>query len=664
MGCCIGAEHSNWCADDYDIVYVDGEGKEYCIFHAPANCKFVKKYVEGVGEKPELISGEEFNELVFARIQGVIDAGVDEERDKWDKWDWRSWNPRCNFAGTIFFADISFTEFNGEEGKYLPSINFDSSQFRGSASFSSSQFRGDASFSSSQFRGFAYFDSSQFRDSAYFNSSQFRDSAYFNSSQFRGSASFSFSQFRGDASFSSSQFRDSAYFNSSQFRGFASFSSSQFRGSAYFDSSQFRGSASFRSSQFRGSASFSSSQFRGSAYFDSSQFRGSASFRSSQFRGSASFRSSQFRGSASFLSSQFRVGGDFGDSESRKQIKFNDSIFHNMSFDNMEFKGPAYFDNVTFEESVSFVRSIFHDYSNFEQTEFYGETNFKHALFKEWTYFRNVTFTGKTSFAGTISKEKILIEATDLLNMPFTETNIESFKFIECEWDKGEDGINLVYDEANQDELKTKNSTLEEIYRRLKKVARENADEEQTSAWHYKEKEMKKREVDSAFFFPAIITTFLTFIAFLICCGLLESTAPYYSLIVLIPIALAIPFLLIQNQYKKFKLKYKDVQKSKNWFSKIYLNIYYWISGYGENPLRAGVLLVVLILLPFLISFFIGFKNGADWVKHAMWYMPLLKVQLSDGIRGVQYFWKGVSVSLITIQAALFAFALRNKLRR
>ncbi|WP_291329892.1 pentapeptide repeat-containing protein [Desulfovibrio sp. UCD-KL4C] len=359
-------------------------------------------------------------------------------------------------------------------------------------------------------------------------------------------------------------------------------------------------------------------------------------------------------------------GGDFGDSESRKQIKFNDSIFHNMSFDNMEFKGPAYFDNVTFEETVSFVRSIFHDYSNFEKAKFLKEAIFKHALFKEWTYFRNVSFNGKTSFAGTISKEKILIEATNLSNMFFAETNIESFKFLECEWDKGEDGINLVYDEVKQDELETKNSTLEEIYRRLKKVARENADEEQTSAWHYKEKEMKKREADSAFFFPAIITTFLTFIAFLICCGLLESTAPLFPLIVLIPTALAIPCFLIQNQNKKFKLKYKYVPKSKNWFSKIYLNIYYWISGYGENPLRAGVLFVVLVSLPFMINFFTGFKDGADWVKHAMWYMPLLKVNFpkSASFEGLQYFWKGVSVSLITIQAALFAFALRNKLRR
>ncbi|WP_291329891.1 pentapeptide repeat-containing protein [Desulfovibrio sp. UCD-KL4C] len=241
MGCCIGAKHNNWCAD-YDVVYVDGDGKEYCIFHAPANCKFVEKYVEGVGEKPELISGEEFNELVFARIQGVIDAGEDEERDKWD---WVNWNPRCNFAGTIFFADISFIEFNGEEGKYLPSINFLSSQFRGYAYFDSSQFRGYASFSSSQFRGSASFYSSQFRGSAYFYSSQFR----------------------GSASFSSSQFRGSAGFDSSQFRGYAYFDSSQFRGDAYFYSSQFRGSASFYSSQFRGSASFLSSQFRGGGRF-------------------------------------------------------------------------------------------------------------------------------------------------------------------------------------------------------------------------------------------------------------------------------------------------------------------------------------------------------------------------------------------------------------
>ncbi|ACS79623.1 hypothetical protein Desal_1561 [Maridesulfovibrio salexigens DSM 2638] len=31
MGCCVGADHSNWC-EEYDIVYIDAEGKNIVFF--------------------------------------------------------------------------------------------------------------------------------------------------------------------------------------------------------------------------------------------------------------------------------------------------------------------------------------------------------------------------------------------------------------------------------------------------------------------------------------------------------------------------------------------------------------------------------------------------------------------------------------------------------
>ncbi len=145
MGCCVGEKYSNWCQENptgpsYPTVYIDKEGKEYCIFHAPAECKFVELYDERSGEeKPPMMDGHEFNQLVFARIQAVIDAGDDE---KLDEYDFFGWNPRCNFSGTIFFADISFSDFNSENEKELPPINFHESQFRRVAYFHNSQFRG------------------------------------------------------------------------------------------------------------------------------------------------------------------------------------------------------------------------------------------------------------------------------------------------------------------------------------------------------------------------------------------------------------------------------------------------------------------------------------------------------------------------------------------
>ncbi|OEU69153.1 MAG: hypothetical protein BA863_17645 [Desulfovibrio sp. S3730MH75] len=180
MGCCIGAEHSDWCKNDgYEIVYVDREGKEYCVFHAPADCKYVSPYVEGVGEKPGLISGDDFNAKVFDRIDAVIDAGMIDWLDKWDEFDWENWNPRCNFAGAIFFVDISFSTFNKRASKYLPPINFNSCQFCEEVSFDFSNFSGVVCFHQSKFNGEANFRYSRFRGRAYFNNTKFDSKADF-----------------------------------------------------------------------------------------------------------------------------------------------------------------------------------------------------------------------------------------------------------------------------------------------------------------------------------------------------------------------------------------------------------------------------------------------------------------------------------------------------
>ncbi|WP_415718210.1 pentapeptide repeat-containing protein [Maridesulfovibrio sp.] len=702
MGCCVGEKHNNWC-EEYGIVYIDAEGKEYCIFHAPADCKFVKFYDERKGgEKPALMDAEQFNGMVFERIDAVIEAGVDEERDKFD---FSNWNPRCNFSGTIFPYSISFNEYDGQNDKYLPPINFISSQFSGDADFRSSQFSKNAYFISSQFSGDADFSSSQFSGDADFRSSQFSKNAYFISSQFSGDADFSSSQFSGDADFRSSQFSKNAYFISSQFSGDADFRSSQFSKNAYFISSQFSGDADFRSSQFSknayfissqfsgdadfrssqfsgdadfrssqfsknayfissqfsGDADFSSSQFSGdadfrssqfskNAYFISSQFSGDADFRSSQFSknayfissqfsGDADFRSSQFSGDADFRSSQFSKNADFNNAEIQKQAKFTDVKFVKSSFDQMEFKGPVYFDNSIFEKEASFRNAIFHEYSNFEQTKFNNSVSFRHALFKEWSYFRNVEFNGETSFAGAISKETIVVENVDLSNFYFAETNIESFKFTECTWPRKENGRRTIADEISPRESSKGLSftKLEEIYRRLKKVARENNDEMQASTWHYNEKEMlrkKMREENG----PGIIEKLGTKTCELLPCNI---------------------------EIAKTKLsKLIETSEQKRTPFLRFINTTYWIvSGYGEEPLRAGIWLLILIFGAMILACFGPDSNPpSDFITKWMWYMPLIKVNLSAD--GLHYLLKGLSVTLITLQAALFGFALRNKLRR
>lgn len=562
MGCCIGEKHSNWCKD-YDIVYIDADGKEYCIFHAPAECKFVKLYDERAGgEKPALMGAEQFNGLVFERIDGVIEAGVDEERDKWDDLEvlLEIWNPRCNFSATIFPYDIIFLKYDEKNKKYIPTINLIRSQFKGIADFSSSHFKGIANFNATKFNKDNYFSGSKFKGNAHFNNSVFNMSTDFSSTQFKSNSYFKFAKFNKHTTFARTTSCKIVFYQAYSL---------------------------------------------GKIYFD--------------------------------------------------QATFADAIF-----DQMTFKGPAYFSETEFTDNTtpaSFKNTIFHDYSNFEQTKFKGGANFHLAFFKEWSYFRNAEFGKETTFAGAISKETILLESVDLSNLKFAKTNIESFKFIDCKW--GDKRFAKIYDEKYQKNDNCNDTTLAEIYRRLKRIARESSDEEQTSHWHYREKEMTRKSLEKTYstpFWNILITAIFMIPA---CTFFLKMQHEYF---LNFAVGLSLLLAAIKIGYDDFKKIKKSINKVA---SKLYLTAYKLISGYGEDPIRAGAILFCLVTLPFLIQFILNLTPWAskDWLKIAMWYMPLIKIDLYNS-QGYHYLLKGLSVSAITLQAALFGFALRNKLRR
>ncbi|WP_419783871.1 pentapeptide repeat-containing protein [Maridesulfovibrio sp.] len=539
MGCCVGANHSNWC-EKYGIVYIDAEGREYCIFHAPADCKFVELYDErDGGDKPDLMDAKQFNGLVFARIDGVIEAGVDEERDmKDDFFDHLlgGWNPRCNFTRTIFPYELDFDLYftSEKEPIYFPPINFTKSLFLNYTSF--------------------------------------------------------------------------------------------------------------RNINFRERTSFEAVSFYDQAIFIDAKFIEDVNFDGLKIKNYADFTRTIFSKKASFLSSEFT-----------KDTYFQNTTFKNVHFIDAKFQDPVHFNNSTFETSTSFHRTIFHDYSNFEQTKFQGGADFHLAFFKEWSYFRKTNFAKETTFAGAISKETILLESVDLTNLKFTETNIEFFKFIDCNW--GDKRFAEIYDERHKAE-DCDDTTLAEIYRRLKRIARESADEEQTSHWHYREKEMTRKNLDCEPLAP-IGNILLTTIFMIPLCVLFLEIKPMSIFSFGVAISLICTGLgIAYGDYKRIQ----DIDKS---FTKIYLNFYKCISGYGEDPVRAGIILLGLVLLPFIIKFLVSLWTTApmDWLKEAMWYMPLIKITLSDS-QGYHYLLKGLSVTLITLQAALFGFALRNKLRR
>ncbi|NDV23827.1 pentapeptide repeat-containing protein [Desulfovibrio sp. JC022] len=591
MGCCIGEKHSNWCQDNptgpsYPPVYIDKDGNEYCIFHAPAECKFVELYDERKGgEQPSLMAGEDFNQLVFDRIQGVIDAGEDEEADNFSGYP-ESWNPRCNFAGTIFHKGIYQPNFLESFDIDLPPTSFHACEFHGRSNFSKTTFNGVASFTMAKFH----------------------KSITIRNTTFKSIADFSYSTFKSRASFFATQFRNETYFQFCRFLGYTKFEKSKLKTNVGFLKCEFD-DVKFDSTHFLMRTFFIKSIFNKSAYFDNCTFNDVS----------------------------------FEEAKSQKAFRIQDSTLNESNFNSMIFHGSIDFNNSEFSNTADFTNTIFLNYSNFKNTKFQGTALFLHTHFKEWTYFRNAAFKGETTFAGAISKETILIESTDLSNLKLTETNIESFQFTECTWPTI-NGRKAIYDEkiALESDQTPDYLKLEEIYRRLKKIARQNNDEMQTSAWHYKEKEMMRKRLRQENG-PGVIEKIAAKACACLPCDI-ERTKEKFSKLLTLTEKQRTPFLR-------------------------FLNSAYWIvSGYGEEPLRAGIWMLIFILGAILPAFFGPEVNQvtntlSDFIKGWMWYMPLMKVSDVDAT-GWNYLFKAIFNVTISIQAALFAFALRNKLRR
>ncbi|MBI9110035.1 pentapeptide repeat-containing protein [Maridesulfovibrio ferrireducens] len=732
MGCCIGAEHNNWCAklskEDSKIVYVDGNGKEYCIFHAPAEHKYVSKYVEGVGEKPALISGDKFNAKVFKRIQGVIDAGVDEERDKFqteeayldrvimnvssDKElsvtvelsecikETRDWNPRCNFAGTVFFDQILFHHFDDEN--VLPPINF-----------SNCLFKKEVSFYNSCFSGLFFFTDTVFENNACF-SCKCQKGAYFLGAIFERRADFRDIDVKGLSNFTSSQFCCEAWFYQSNFHGKTIFKESYFKGGPEFDHINFYEEVSFEDVFFEKYVLFASTHFHGEAGFESTSFKNGVDFQVTEFHGFANFKKTfflnnsrllsrfcKFHGGVSFNDSVFGYGPNISECEFSENVSFkpssvngsveiesckffkdlsyicinsskiffkknrvmgvatfSDSEFNELRISDSTFESQVLFKNTNFGDLLEVKDCTFEKTANFNNATFVDTTTkITDSLFNSWVYFRDVDFGGPTSFDGTICEKTILMERANVKKLSFINMNIESFKFVECKWNESH-GYASIYDEEDLNKSKSY-STLEEIYRRLKKGARESTDEVQTSNWHYKEKEMNRRNVSGTESFP-FLHFFIIFASILAVGHILANygCASYPALVgIVFTIFCYVLFL------------WGEVSKNKDWFSKIYLNVYNSISGYGEKPEKAlGVLGVFILLSMVIVAFLPDLKvvkeaQSLDFLSTWLWYLPLSKID-AQSATGLNSLFRVICNILITIQAALFAFALRNKLRR
>lgn len=653
MGCCVGAKHGNWCKD-YDIVFMDAAENEYCIFHAPLGRKYTTMYIDGNGQAPPSeISHKDFNNLVFSHINKNNQKKSLLETNTSNTLPTKApTSSTCDLSGSVFPAKISFHE----DFVFDLDISFAYCHFNGSVDFNN-KFNGDISFKKAVFKDNLFmkidainidFESSIFEAFCQFLNMK-THGAYFKFASFTQGVSFhnvTFGIDNSTVSFYGCKFNLNTEFIDANFEGIVSFSNSTFEHDTIFKACVFKKTTEFSGTHFCGKTKFNQKAIdnseRQTSFLDMSRFvecsfDGRTEFSGVNFK-TADFTNTQFNAATTFKNCKFKTGYSyFSGVVFGSNVLFDKVDFKFVKFNVTQFERNIRFSNMTIYGGLQAVDAHFHAKTIFNKTKFYGYTNFHSTTFEDTAFIKN-------------SELNLLI---------FNTLDIESINFIECEWPKDKSTKhNIIYDEKDNSREKPSLGEIESLYRRLKKVARDNADEMQTSNWHYKEKEMQRKRLKPAGYFYQFTTLYI----------LTWSLSVF-----LIPSPHQIAFSLIMTLGLLFGigiyLKFIKTDSFKNEFLKFCIQAYFSTSGYGEEPGKACSVLIQLLFLSLIASLALpdltSKSSGQEfeWLNQWLWYLPLTKI---DAINpsGWNSLWKIIFNLALPLQAALLAFALRNKLRR
>jgi len=325
-------------------------------------------------------------------------------------------------------------------------------------------------------------------------------------------------------------------------------------------------------------------------------------------------------------------GAYFGWANFENLTWFHQVVFHDVAaFDNTKINGDLECVWTIFRGRTNFLRTTFNKKVRFDGCSFYGQTDFVQAEFNDKAYFTkhfasdSGTFINSGSFLNVVITGKVRFEGINCKKLSFLDTDVKQIDFINCMWDRV-GSRNILYDE---------------------KTLLNKRNEEQKG-------DLKKVEI----------------------------------------------------LYRKLKQKYKedqDEQEASNWhygekemfrkrnkwrrYLPSLITLYWLTSGYGERPVRSGIVLLFLLLTASIVSLFVGLslppgitevygirtcdlQTGLTIKMTLTSFMNTLKyVTFQKDTFFVPTGWLGEVVKLVTqvvvpLQTALFALAVRNRYRR
>lgn len=432
------------------------------------------------------------------------------------------------------------------------------------------------------------------------------------------------------------------------FSGTADFNHIIFSSGVDFQGSTFNGRAKFRSVKFHDEALFSKSTFWGNATFDYITFSGKADFCKSIFHCDVDFMGSSFNGKALFVESIFSGKADFIVNTFDDQLSFSGSTFSGRTtFQGSTFSGNTDFSASTFTNEVYFIMTIFTD-----KVFFVRNTFSRKADFRGGTFSGNVKFVG-TKFEQEMDLSYLTIEDSSKMRFSDIDFSNGSVKFIAT------DLSNILFEYCRWPQK----STLFKL---------------RTSDALFEEK-----EVDECFWQSNLKNKFFKYSKF----------AKEYGMVGDIYRQLKQQFKERHNEAEASKWHYREKEMfrkgkmCRRYNPLSFSNLYWFFSGYGERPIRAGVMLsFLLISCTFLMNILgltasasdvygvtniQGFSSTLDLSK--FWLLVQNTAQYALFVKN-PYFVATTLLGemsllvftrlLIPIQATLFVFSLRNKFRR
>jgi len=387
------------------------------------------------------------------------------------------------------------------------------------------------------------------------------------------------------------------------------------------------------------------------------EFNERCTFAGVNFLGKASFEWTVFKRMADFTNVCFNAGADFFCTEFSRQALFINCLFVcHANFLSAEFFMFANFSKARFICTTSFETAIFHHHCSFEGTEFMLRVSFKQVKIEkpctlEKTIFRNEADMQGIACLHTESNEDIdpvkckfilsRLDSQSLSCMIFDLDELQCLEIRNCKWPD-----RLGFDKYYAGGLHHL-TECENLYRSLKCSSVSALDQPLVSRWHFREKLMQLKGL----LLPENCNALIEAVEDTDLCNRTRARA-WWELFRALPWRLrrSLPFL-------------------------------YWTSsGFGERATRGAVCLIVLVLLPpiFLTPLKLietGWSLTPDsqriaevlleWVR----CMPFAKLDapaptpptILSALRTMLSYGFQLVISL---QAALFALAVRNRFRR